>query len=149
MVEALVDSVVNGAIGEEAGEATAARVEQALLALDVEVRILLAGEARRGQVLRSCGAAHGETDLLAVLLLKGAVGAQNLGGQVVGEPRAVDDLSGALGFSCQRGHIGGVEVVEFSVQTVPGTGLVQHVAIGRGGDGEPVRDADALPGQLL
>ena len=149
VVEALVDSVVNGAIGEEAGEATAARVEQALLALDVEIRILLAGEARRRQVLRSCGAAHGETDLLAVLLLKGAVGTQNLGGQIVGQPRAVDDLSGAFGFSCQRGDIGGVEVVEFGVQTVPGAGLVQHVAIGLGGDGESVRHADALPGQLL
>ena len=35
------------------------------------------------------------------------------------------------------------------MQTVPGTGFVQHVAIGRGGDGESVRYADALSGQLL
>ena len=35
------------------------------------------------------------------------------------------------------------------MQTVPRAGLVQHVAIGLGGDGEPVRDADALRGQLL
>ena len=149
VVEALVDSVVDRAIGEKTCETTAARVEQALVTLDVEVRILLAGEARRGQILGGRRAPHGEADLLAVLLLKRAVRAQNLGGQVVGETSAVDDLPGAFGFSCQRGDVGGVDVVEFSVQTVPGTGLVQHVAIGRGGDGESVRHADALPGQLL
>ena len=118
-------------------------------ALDVEIRILLAGEARRRQVLGGRRAAHGETHLLAVLLLKLAVGIQNLGGQVVGEPGAVDDLTGALAFARQRGDVGGVEVVELGMQTVPGAGLVQHVAIGLGGDGESVRDADALPGQLL
>ena len=118
-------------------------------AFDVEIGVLLAGEARRRQVLGGCRAAHGETDLLAVLLLKGAVGIQNLGGQVVGEPGAVDDLSGALGFPRQRGDIGRVEVVEFGMQAVPGARLVQHVAIGRSSDGEPMRDTDALPGQLL
>src|SRR3954452_23198761 len=35
------------------------------------------------------------------------------------------------------------------MQTLPRTGRVQHVEIGLGGDGESVRDADALPGQLL
>ena len=130
MVEALVDSVVDGAIGEQAGETTAARVEQALVALDVEVRILLPGEARGRQVLGGGRAPHGEADLLAVLLLQFAVGLQNLGGQVVGEAGAVDDLPGALGLSRQRCDIGGVEVVEFGMQTVPGAGLVQHVAIG-------------------
>jgi hypothetical protein len=35
------------------------------------------------------------------------------------------------------------------VQKIPGAGLVEHVAIGLGGDGEPVRDADTIAGQLL
>ena len=140
---------MNGAIGEQAGETTAARVEQTLFAFDVEIRILLAGEARRRQVLGGRRAPHSQTDLLAVLLLKLAVGIQNLGGQIVGEPGAVDDLTGALAFTRQRGDVGGVQLVELGMQTVPGAGLVQHVAIGLGGDGEPVRDADALPGQLL
>ena len=148
VVEALVDSVMNGAISEQAGETTAARVEQALFAFDVEIRILLAGKARRRQVLGGRRAPHSETDLLAVLLLKLAVGIQNLGGQIVGEPGAVDDLTGALAFTRQRGDVGGVEIVELGMQTVPGAGLVQHVAIRLGGDGEPVRDADALTGQV-
>ena len=149
MVEALVDPVMNGAIGEQAGETTAARVEQTLFALDVEIRILLAGEARRRQVLGGRRAPHGETYFLAVLLLKLAVGIQNFGGQIVGQPGAVDDFTGALAFTRQRGDVGGVELVELGMQTVPRAGLVQHVAIGLGGDGESVRDADALTGQLL
>ncbi len=140
---------MNGAIGEQAGETTAARVEQTLFALDVEIGILLAGKARRRQVLGGRRAPHGQTHLLAVLLLKPAVGIENLGGQIVGQPGAVDDLPGALAFTGQRGDVGGVELVEFRVQTVPRAGLVQHVTIGLGGDGESVRDADALPGQLL
>ena len=149
VVEALVEPVMNGAISEQAGETTAARVEQTLFAFDVEIRILLAGKARRRQVLGGRRAPHRETDLLAVLLLKLAVGIQNLGGQIVGEPGAVDDLTGALAFTRQRGDVCGVQIVELGMQTVPSAGLVQHEAIGLGGDGESVRDADALPGQLL
>src|SRR6188472_1458182 len=78
-----------------------------------------------------------------------AVGSQNLACQVAGKPGPVDDLPGALGFSRQRTDIGGVQVIEFSMQTLPRAGLVQHVAIGLGGDGEPVRDADAPVRQLL
>jgi hypothetical protein len=81
--------------------------------------------------------------------LKLAVGGQNLGGQVAGEPSAVDDLTGTLGFPRQRGDVDGVDVVELGVQPVPGAGLVQHVAVGLGGDGETVRDADAPVRQLL
>ena len=149
MVEALVDSVVDGAIGEKTCETTAARVEQTLVTLDVEVRILLAGEARRREILGGRGAPDGEADVLAVLLLKLAVCSQNLAGQVVGESSAVDDLPRTFGFPRQRGDVGGVDVVELGVQPVPGTCLVQHVAIGRSGDGEPVRNADVLAGQLL
>ena len=149
VVEALVDSVVDGAIGEKAGKTAAARIEQALVALDVQIRILLAGEARRGQVLRGRRAAHGETHVLSVLLLKRAVAIQDLACQIVGQSGTVDDLPGALGFPRQRGDIGGVEVVEFGMQAIPRGCLVQHVAIGRSGDGEPVRHTDALIGQLL
>src|ERR1700722_17575734 len=140
---------MNGAIGEQAGETTPARVEQTLFAFDVEIRILLAGEARRRQVLGGRRAPHSETHLLAVLLLELAVGVQNLGGQIVREPGAVDDLTGALAFTHQRADVGRVQPVELGMQTVPGTGLVQHVAIRLSGDGESVREAEALPGQLL
>ena len=118
-------------------------------AFDVEVRVLLAGEARGRQILGGRRAPHGQADLLAVLVLKRAVAIQNLAGQVVGEPGAVDDLPDALGLPRQRGDIGRVEVVEFGVQAVPGARLVQHVAIGRSSDGEPMRNPDTLPGQLL
>ena len=149
VVEALIDAVMDGAVGEQAGEASAARVEQTLGALDVEIGLLLSGEARRRQVLGGRRTAHRQTDIFAVLVLKLAVRVENLRGQVVREPGAVDDLSGALGLACQHGDVGGVDFVELGVQRVPGAGAFQHVAVGLGGGGEPVRNADALPGQLL
>ncbi len=139
---------MDGAIGEQAGETTAAGFEQALVALDVEERILLPGEAGGRQVLRGGGTAYREADLLAVLLLQGAVALQNFGGQVIGEAGAVDDFPGPLGLAGQRGDVVGVDVVEFGVQAVPGTRLVQHVSIGGGGDGEPVRHPDPVLGEL-
>ena len=149
MVEALVDAIVDGSVGEQAGETTAARVEETLRALDVEIGVLLAGEARRRQVLGGRRASHSETDLLAVLVLKQAVGVHDLGDQVFGKPGAVDDLARTFAFARQRGDVGRVEIVELGMQRVPGAGPVQHVSVGLGGDGEPVRDADALLGQLL
>ena len=115
MVEALIDAVVDRAIGEEACEATSAGVEQTLLALDVEVGLLLTGEARRRQVLGGGRAAHRQTHVLAVLPLKRAITLEDLGGQVVGESGTVDDLPGPLGLARQRGDVGGVDVVEFGV----------------------------------
>ncbi len=38
--------------------------------MDVEEGVLLAGEARRGQVLGRGGGAHGETDVFAILVLQ-------------------------------------------------------------------------------
>ena len=51
MVEPLVDAVVNRAVGEETGETTTARLEQTFGSLDVEIGVLLTGEARLRQIL--------------------------------------------------------------------------------------------------
>ena len=149
MVEALVDAVVDGAVGEQARETTLARVEQALGALDVEERVLLPGEAGRRKVLGRRRAPDSETHILAVLLLKLFVGAHDLRGQVVGNPCAIDDLTRALAFAGQRGDVIGVDAVELLVQGLPGAGLVQHVPICLCSDREPVRDTDTLVGELL
>ena len=51
-------AVADRAVGEERGVAAAAGVEQVALAAHVEEGLLLAGEARLGQVLRGGAAAH-------------------------------------------------------------------------------------------
>ena len=60
VVEALGLAVADRAIGEERGEAAPAGVEQRRLAADVEEGLLLAGEARVGQVLGRGAGTHGD-----------------------------------------------------------------------------------------
>ena len=60
MIEALVDAIGDGAVGEERGEAAPACLEQRVAALHVEIGLLLAGEARVGQVFGGGAAAHGD-----------------------------------------------------------------------------------------
>ena len=78
VVEALVDAVVDGTVDEQAGEAAPAGVEQARVALDVQVGLVLAGEARGREVLGGGRAAHGQADVLAVLRLQLPVSPEDL-----------------------------------------------------------------------
>ena len=120
VIEALVDPVVDRAVGEQAGEAAPAGVEQALLAPDVQVGLLLAGEARGRKILGGGRAAHGQADVLAVLLLQARVGDGISCGELVRQAGPVDDLPGALAAPRQVGHVVGVEVVERVVRAAPG-----------------------------
>ena len=61
MIEALVDAVVDGAVGEQAREAAPAGVEKVLVALDVEVGLVRARKAHVGKVFGSRRRAHGQT----------------------------------------------------------------------------------------
>jgi hypothetical protein len=67
VIEPLVDAVVDGAVREEAGEATAAGVQESPLAAHVEVGLVLAGEAHARQIFCGSGTAHGDGQLRAVL----------------------------------------------------------------------------------
>ena len=58
VVEALVDAVGDGAVGEQRGEAAPDRVEQHGLAADVQEGLVLAGEAGGRQILGGGRAAH-------------------------------------------------------------------------------------------
>ncbi len=148
VVEALIDPVVDGAVREQAGEAAAAGVEEALVAVDVEIGLLLAGEARGGQVLGGGRASHREARVLPVLLPELPVALEDLAGQVVRQPGAVDDLPGALAAPRQIGHVVGVQIVEGLVKPAPGIRLLQDVTVGIGGGGVSVGHEHALVGQL-
>jgi hypothetical protein len=83
MVEALRDAVADGAVGEQRGEAAPAGVKQRGLAPDVEVALLLAGKARRRQILGRGARAHRDVDGIAAPATPRqlAVGARHLGGK--------------------------------------------------------------------
>jgi hypothetical protein len=52
LVDALPDPVEHGAVGEQRDPAGLHRVDQLITAADVEEGVLLAGERRRGKILR-------------------------------------------------------------------------------------------------
>ena len=134
-------------VGEEAGEAAAAGVEQAVIALHVEERLVLPGKACRRQVLGRRRRPHGDAQVLSVLLLELPVTGEDLGGQLLCQPRAVDDLPCRLGPAGEVGDVIGVQGIEHLVQGLPGAGPVQHGPIGVRGDGEPVGHLDPDGGQ--
>ena len=74
MIEAIVVAIDDGAIGEHRREAAAARLEQLVRAADVEEALMLAGKARRRQILGRGRAADGHGDTLAILLFEPPVG---------------------------------------------------------------------------
>ena len=114
------------------------------LAGDVEVGLVLAGEAGRRQVLGRGGAANCEAHVLAVLLLQALVGGDDLGYEVVRQPGAVDDLPRALAAPRQVGHVVLVEAVECLAQRFQHARGFEHVAICLRGDSEAIRHEHAL-----
>ena len=66
VVEALVDAVGDGAVGEQRGVAAPHRVEQHRLAADVQEGLVLAGEAGGRQILGGRGTAHRDRQVVAV-----------------------------------------------------------------------------------
>src|SRR5581483_10828662 len=107
---------MDGPVGEQAREAPAAGIEEALVTADVEIGLLLAGEARRRKVLGGRRASHREAHVLPVLLLETPVAGKDLASEVVGESRAVDDLPGALAAAGQARDVIRVEAVERLVE---------------------------------
>jgi len=122
MVEAIVDAVMDGAIGEQGGEAALAGVEQVLFAANVEVGILLAGEAGRGQILGRGGGAYRHAHLLAVLFPKSMVGLDDLPLERFGQGGGVDDGPGPGATSRQILHIVGIQPFQRFLQPCPPPG---------------------------
>src|SRR3990172_2312692 len=93
MVEALVGSIRDGPIGEERGERPLARREERPVALDVEKRLLLAGEACIRQVLRGRAAPDRHADRLRGVSAQAVVGLGDDLLKVCREARSEDSLA--------------------------------------------------------
>ena len=65
MVEAVAQAIRHGALGEERRPAAADVLEGSPPARDVEIRVLLARERRRRQILRGRAGSHGVGGVLA------------------------------------------------------------------------------------
>ena len=100
MIEAVVDAIGDRAVGEDRGEAAAAGLEQCIRAAHVEKAFVLAGEARRRQVLRGRRAAHGDRYVGSVVGLQFPIGADGLLPQLLDSRGVIDDAArfgGSLG----------------------------------------------------
>jgi len=96
LVEPLIGSIVDRAICVETREAALARIQELLFPLNVQIGLLLAGEARHGQILGGRRAAHRDTQCLAILPMELAISVQNLPLQVLGQRSRIDDLARTL-----------------------------------------------------
>ncbi len=147
-VEALVLPGGDGAVGEEGGETALAGVQEVLHAADVEVGLLLTGEACVGQILGRGRGTHGHVHVLAVLLLQLAVGLGHGGLQVCRELQAADEGADAAAALHQVVHVVGVEALQDALDPVHGPGAVQQVPVPPGGDGEAAGHGHTLGRQV-
>jgi hypothetical protein len=144
MIEAIVDAVADRAVGEDAGEAMAHRVEDGSLAAHIEIAFMLSGEAGVGQVFRRRRRADRDGQVRAIFLRELRQRLADFGLQIGRQAGAIDDFSRAGGAPRQIRDVGRVQAVERFAQLPPSPGLFQRVTIGVGGNRESMRNSDTL-----
>jgi len=144
VIEAVVDPVDDRPVGEERGKAASARLEQVLLAADVQIALVLTRKACSRQVFRRRRAAYGNCHIAAVLLLELLVGASDRLAQLRRSRRCVHDLARPRGTLREECDIGLVDLIECRMQRLPRLRGSQGVAVSLREDGKAVRDAYTL-----
>ena len=140
LVVTVIRPIVDGAVGEQTREAPAAGIQKALVPLDVQIGVVLAGETGVGQVFGGRGAPHRHADVFRVAGLKLAIRGQCLFPDCGGQGRAVDELPCLSPTALEVFHIVGIQVVENVMQPGGGARLLEDQTIGVGGNGESIRD---------
>src|SRR6516165_1159869 len=82
VVEAVVDAIDDGAVGEDRGEAPAAGLKQIAFAAYIQKALVLASEAGCRQVLGGGRAAHRDRDTGAALLFESTIGCGDLAAEM-------------------------------------------------------------------
>ncbi len=142
--EAVLDPVVHAAIGVQAGVAASDGVDECVVARDVQVGLVGAGEACFREILRRRRRSHRQGHVVAVLRAECGVAGEDLGAEIVRQTGAVDDVSGSRRAGLEIGDVGRVQRIEQVVERAEDPGGLDRVPIGGRGDREPVGDANAL-----
>jgi hypothetical protein len=74
MVEAVIDAVDDGSVGEQRGKAPPTGLYHIIGAADVQIAFVLTGEACRRQILGSGGTADGDRDVRPIVAFELAIG---------------------------------------------------------------------------
>ncbi|MBP1092614.1 hypothetical protein JOE50_003144 [Bradyrhizobium japonicum] len=118
MIEAVVDAIRDRAIGENGSKAAPASFEQILGPAHIEKAFVLAGKARRRQILRRRGASYGDSDPDPGLAFKMPIGFYDLLAQQRRVHRLVYDLAGLGGLAGELSDLALVDPVQKTVQLV-------------------------------
>ena len=138
MVEALVNAVGDGAVGEQRSLAAFDRVDQQLLAAHIEIGVVLAGEARAGQVFGGGRTAHGNAQVFALARLQPAPGLAQRLFSLDRHCGGVNDFTRTQADARKRIHIALVQLVQKPVQLGPRTRCFKRVAVSLRRDGKAV-----------
>src|SRR5271169_4450376 len=144
MVETVVDTIDDGAVGKDRGETAATGLEQIGLAAHIQKALVLSGKAGRRQVFCGRRTAHRNRDTGAAFFFESAIGCSDLGaemrrtGGLVNQPPSG---GGALG---EQRHIVMVEAGEETAKLALDTGPSECLAIGSGGQRETPGYSDPL-----
>jgi hypothetical protein len=148
MVEALVHAVADGAVGEERGEAAFAAIQHRAMAADIEIRLVLAGHARVGQVLRCGATAYGHVRRMERVAPERVVGGGDFRFEIAREGGGEDGVTDLRATLAKVLHVACVETLEDVANRHVQSGLTQEVTIRLRRDGEAVGHFDAFGRQL-
>ena len=143
MVEAIVDSIGNGAIGEDGGEAAPAGFEQIPRTADVEEAFVLACKARGREILGRGRAAHGNRDVGPIFAFELSIGRGDFlleGDRCRWHRRR---CPGLRRHAWQAHRCGSCRPHREAHATGPMLRRRQRIAVGLGREGEAVRHSDA------
>ncbi len=143
MIESVLGAIDDCPVREDGSEAAPAGLDHGRFAADIEETVVLAGEARRRQVLGRRRTADRDRQLNTVFRLHGPPGGTDFGAKRFAIHGVIDDLSGRLSAPRKLLHIAYIETVQKFAKLRPGVSLRQAVAIGRGRDGKTRRSFDA------
>ena len=144
VVEAVVDAVNDGPVGENRGKAAPARLDHVGLAAHVQETLMLPGEARSRQVLGRRRAAHRDCDSSAAFLLERAIGRGHLAAQMSISRRRIDNFAGGLSTLGKKPHIVVIKIAEQPAQLAPGAGCSKCLAIGASSQRETFGHSPAI-----
>ena len=142
VVEAVVDAIDDGAVGEDRGKAAPAGLEQIALAAHIQKALMLAGKAGGRQVFGGRRAAHRDRDPGAAFLFESAIGRGDFRTEMRGAGGLVNQPAGGGGALGEQCDIVVVEAGKKAAQFVLDTGRGERVAVGSGGQREAFGHSD-------
>ncbi len=136
-------------VGEERGKALAAVLDDIVVAVNIQIRLLLTSKRGIRQVFSSGRGAHRHIHVRAVLSLHLLVRFNDRVAQQGRERRIADNITAFGTAFGQVSHVLGVQIRKHLADFRLDACFFQQIAVGVGGDGKPMRDSHTFAGKML